>query len=249
MTEPLAVLLGPVLGATTHGTPWSALAMSFGLGLRHATEADHVVAVTTMATGTRSLRAAGRIGVLWGLGHSATVLVVGAIVLSFGRTMPDAVVRLFEGAAGLMLLALAAWSLRAPRAIYGSGAVSSAGAAPGTAGPRDARRSFLVGTVHGLAGSAAVAHRAGPRCPVRHRRWAPRRDRRSPAERADSTRPVPAASARRRRRTDGRPRRASCGRTTARSRRPPAQWRSARGPRGHRYAPPRAASAYPWPSW
>jgi len=157
MTEPLAVLLGPVLGATTHGTPWSALAMSFGLGLRHATEADHVVAVTTMATGTRSLRAAGRIGVLWGLGHSATVLVVGAIVLSFGRTMPDAVVRLFEGAAGLMLLALAAWSLRAPRAIYGSGAVSSAGAAPGTAGPRDARRSFLVGTVHGLAGSAAVA--------------------------------------------------------------------------------------------
>lgn len=157
MTEQLAALLGPVLGATTVGAPWSTLAMSFGLGIRHATEPDHVVAVTTMATGTRSLRAAGRIGILWGLGHSATVLVVGAIVLSLGRTMPDAAVRLLEVAAGLMLLALAAWSLRAPRAVYGPGAAPGAGVVPGITRPRDAQRSFLVGTVHGLAGSAAVA--------------------------------------------------------------------------------------------
>lgn len=135
--------------------PLAALALGFGLGLRHATEPDHVAAVSTMATGAASLRDAGRIGVLWGLGHSATVLMVGMTVLALGRAVPSELARLLEGVAGAMLLGLAAWALlarrRTPHAPRGH-ADGPTGRAAG-----DARRSFLVGTMHGLAGSAAVA--------------------------------------------------------------------------------------------
>ncbi len=51
------------------------LCFGFFLGMRHATDADHVMAVTTIVSRERSIRSAARIGLLWGLGHSLTVLI------------------------------------------------------------------------------------------------------------------------------------------------------------------------------
>ena len=60
----------------------SVLVLGFLLGMRHATDPDHVVAVTTIVAQQRSLARAARTGVLWGIGHTATILLVGgAIVL------------------------------------------------------------------------------------------------------------------------------------------------------------------------
>ena len=55
----------------------SAAALGFLLGLRHATDADHVVAVTTIVARERTLARAARVGALWGIGHSLTLFVVG----------------------------------------------------------------------------------------------------------------------------------------------------------------------------
>src|SRR3990170_8797424 len=53
------------------------------LGMRHATDPDHVIAVTTIVTSERSLSRAARIGAIWGLGHSLTILVVGGAIIVF----------------------------------------------------------------------------------------------------------------------------------------------------------------------
>ena len=57
------------------------LALGFFLGMRHATDSDHVVAVTTIVSRERTARAALWIGALWGLGHSATILTVIVLLL------------------------------------------------------------------------------------------------------------------------------------------------------------------------
>src|SRR5258705_6818846 len=56
---------------------FSVLALGFLLGMRHATDPDHVVAVTTIVSQQRSLARAARTGVLLGLGHTATIVLVG----------------------------------------------------------------------------------------------------------------------------------------------------------------------------
>src|SRR5713226_8775136 len=58
------------------------------LGMRHATDPDHVVAVTTILSNERRLGAATRIGLVWGLGHTATVLAVGAAIILFKLSIP-----------------------------------------------------------------------------------------------------------------------------------------------------------------
>src|SRR5690242_2456991 len=57
---------------------FAVVGLGFLLGMRHATDPDHVVAVTTIVSRQRSMRHAGLIGAFWGLGHTLTILVVGA---------------------------------------------------------------------------------------------------------------------------------------------------------------------------
>src|SRR5580704_12712880 len=54
------------------------IGVGFLLGIRHATDPDHVIAVTTIVSRQRSIRHAGLIGILWGRGHTITILFVGA---------------------------------------------------------------------------------------------------------------------------------------------------------------------------
>ena len=111
------------------------------LGLRHATDADHVVAVTTIVARERSLLRAARIGAAWGLGHSVTLLVLGGAVIAFRLVIPPRVGLGLEFAVALMLIGLGYANLRSRE--------------PAT--EPALTRPFWIGVVHGLAGSAAVA--------------------------------------------------------------------------------------------
>jgi hypothetical protein len=119
----------------------SALAIGFLVGIRHATDGDHVVAVTAIASGERSIARAMRIGAAWGLGHSATLFLVGGAIVLFGLTVPPRLGLAFEMLVAVMLIGLGAWTL--------------SGRQIGHA--HSIRRPIAVGFVHGLAGSAFVA--------------------------------------------------------------------------------------------
>jgi high-affinity nickel permease len=84
----------------------SIIALGFFLGMRHATDPDHVVAVTTIVSRQRSIRHAALIGILWGLGHTLTILVVGSAIILFGIVIPARVGLTMELSVGLMLILL-----------------------------------------------------------------------------------------------------------------------------------------------
>jgi high-affinity nickel permease len=110
------------------------------LGVRHAADPDHVLAVTTIVSRERSFWRASRVGVLWGLGHTVTVCLVGGAILGLKLTIPPRIGLGLEFVVALMLIGLGLINLVGRRA-----------AAPSPVRP------LIVGMVHGLAGSAAIA--------------------------------------------------------------------------------------------
>lgn len=78
----------------------------FLLGMRHATDADHVIAVTTILNRSRRFWDTTVIGALWGLGHTITVVIVGVLIIGFNVVIPPAVGLAMEFAVALMLIAL-----------------------------------------------------------------------------------------------------------------------------------------------
>ncbi len=140
----------------------SVLALGFFLGMRHATDADHVVAVSAIVTRERTLRAAAPIGLLWGIGHTITILLVGGAIVVFGIVIPPHVGLGMELSVAVMLVLLGSLTVRS--VIRDARRVARAGAADASHShemdvPSRARslRPLFVGVVHGLAGSAAVA--------------------------------------------------------------------------------------------
>jgi high-affinity nickel-transport protein len=136
------------------------------LGMRHATDADHVVAVATIVSRHRSVKAAGVIGAAWGLGHTLTIVVVGGAIIALGWTVPARVELSMELAVGAMLVALGLVNLRGAR--HGHPSAAHPHLPDATALVRLDRRlgpvplyqllrPLVVGVVHGLAGSAAAA--------------------------------------------------------------------------------------------
>src|ERR1700730_6522023 len=89
----------------------SILSLGFFLGMRHATDPDHVIAVTTIVSRQRSVRHAALIGVLWGLGHTITILAVGSAIILFGLVIPPRVGLSMELSVGLMLILLGVLNL------------------------------------------------------------------------------------------------------------------------------------------
>ena len=155
-------------------TTISLLFLGLLLGLRHALEADHLAAVASLATRSRSLRSTVLQGVSWGLGHTLTLLAVGGLCLLLRASIPERLAGALEGAVGVMLLLLGAdvlWRLHRGRVHVhphrhadGSLHLHAHRHAPGEAhDPQHhehlhvlSRRALLVGLVHGLAGSAAL---------------------------------------------------------------------------------------------
>src|SRR5258708_28412944 len=84
----------------------SIIALGFFLGMRHATDPDHVIAVTTIVSRQRSVRHAALIGLLWGLGHTITIFVVGSTIILFGLVIPPRIGLTMELSVGIMLILL-----------------------------------------------------------------------------------------------------------------------------------------------
>jgi ABC-type nickel/cobalt efflux system permease component RcnA len=162
------------------------LLLGFLFGLKHATEADHIAAVGAIVSEKRGWRPAALTGALWGAGHTLSIVVAGLCVMALRVTIPDGLARLFELVVALMIVGLGGTALaralrsrsdvhvhahthdgtthvhlhfhgavdghlpphgRQPAPEHGAGHHAAGG--PGL-------KPFLVGVVHGLAGSAAL---------------------------------------------------------------------------------------------
>src|SRR5580704_12578371 len=84
----------------------SILAVGFFLGMRHATDPDHVIAVTTIVSNQRSSLRSALIGAFWGLGHTVTILVVGAGIILFNLVIPVRLGLSMELSVAVMLIIL-----------------------------------------------------------------------------------------------------------------------------------------------
>ena len=122
-------------------SPLPALAFGFVLGMRHATDADHIAAMSTLAAGGPSARRAALVGAWWGVGHSASVLLVGGALVVFRAPMPVRLALALEFLVALMLIGLGIRSMRTRR----------------TRALVPSSRPFAIGVMHGLAGSAVLA--------------------------------------------------------------------------------------------
>jgi len=89
----------------------SIIALGFFLGMRHATDPDHVIAVTTIVSRQRSIRHAALIGILWGLGHTITIFLVGSAIILFGIVIPPRLGLTMELSVGVMLILLGVLNL------------------------------------------------------------------------------------------------------------------------------------------
>ena len=81
------------------------------LGMRHSTDPDHVVAVSTIVSKQRSIRQAGLIGTIWGLGHTLTIFAVGSLIILFGVVIPPRLGLSMEFSVALMLILLGVLNL------------------------------------------------------------------------------------------------------------------------------------------
>lgn len=173
----------------------SIIVLGFFAGMRHATDPDHVIAVTTIVCRQRSIRHAAFIGVLWGVGHTIMILIVGSAIILFGVVIPKRVGLAMELSVGLMLILLGVLNLSGilrriteavtpfrqaihPHAHEHGKCIDSHSHSHSLLGDRhtaegmpvhwmvrtfgglglyQVMRPLIVGTVHGLAGSAAVA--------------------------------------------------------------------------------------------
>ncbi|MDX6656729.1 MAG: hypothetical protein QOH62_1522 [Solirubrobacteraceae bacterium] len=166
----------------TGGSLVLALTVAVLLGLRHATDPDHLTAVSALVLGEErgGARRAGRLGLAWGLGHAATLIVVGIPVVLLHSVVPDIVQRAAEFAVGAVIVALAVRLLRrCRRGVFHAHTHEHDGirhahphvhehgterheqreahrhAHPESLG-RSPRTAFGIGLVHGLGGSAGV---------------------------------------------------------------------------------------------
>lgn len=89
----------------------SLLLLGFFLGMRHATDADHIVAISTIVSRQRTMRGSMSIGAAWGVGHTITVVAVGGAIILFGVVIPPWLGLSMEFAVGLMLILLGVLTL------------------------------------------------------------------------------------------------------------------------------------------
>ncbi len=175
----------------------SILSLGFFLGMRHATDPDHVIAVSTIVTRQGTMRNAAVIGAVWGIGHTLTIMVVGGGMILFSVVIPPRLGLTMEMAVALMLVVLGLWNLTGILHWIQSAFVSGGDRGTphshahahgdyshshphghdqrghghgedqtpqawldrrlGRLGVYQVLRPLVVGVVHGLAGSAAVA--------------------------------------------------------------------------------------------
>lgn len=166
-------------------SPMPILGLGFVLGLKHALDADHLVAVSTIVSERKGILSSSIVGLLWGLGHTASLLIVGVGVIALHVQIPDGLALSMEFAVAVMLIAL---GINVLYKLLRGGKIhthvhshdnlihthphmhehSHEVPVPHHAPPflllpermaallRKGKRSVLIGMVHGLAGSAAL---------------------------------------------------------------------------------------------
>ena len=95
------------------GSFLSIIAVGFFLGMRHATDPDHVIAVTTIVTRQRQLARAAITGAFWGVGHTLTIFAVGAMIILFNVVIPTRLGLSMEFSVALMLIVLGIMNIAA----------------------------------------------------------------------------------------------------------------------------------------
>jgi hypothetical protein len=148
------------IAGLAHGAPlWLVLALAFLLGLRHATDPDHLTAVTTLVAADRrdGPRDASRLGLAWGLGHGLMLFGLGAPTLLLRSYLPDAAQRVAETLVGVVVMLLAARLLKRWReGRFRLRADDPHGNAQGRR-IRTPLGAFAIGLLHGFGGSAGAA--------------------------------------------------------------------------------------------
>ena len=159
----------------------AALALGVVLGLRHSLDPDHVVAVSTIVSQYRNPLRSFWVGVSWGLGHTTTLLIIGVVIIALRLTIPDRLALLLEFFVGIMLVGLGAqvvYSFRKKKVhqhshgheeedhlhFHSHAPVQEKIQAErlshhndtGVGKPFLRKKSYVVGLVHGVAGSAAL---------------------------------------------------------------------------------------------
>jgi hypothetical protein len=133
------------IASLSHGATVAVVCLvAVALGLRHASDPDHLTAVTALMAGDRGRRGAGRLGLTWGAGHATSLFVLGVPIVLSAAYLPPSVQALAEAAVGVMIVLLAVRLLRRWRA----GALATAG--------RTRAQAYGIGVVHGIGGSAGV---------------------------------------------------------------------------------------------
>lgn len=155
------------------GTLIGVLGLGLVLGLRHALDPDHIVAVSTIVSESQSVRRSSLVGTFWGLGHTMSLLVAGVLVIALKVQISDRVAQWMEFAVALMLVLLGlkamikplrGWKVHVHRHTHdGSSHIHAHLHGPGEEHAHQHRhlvrsgvRAFTVGLVHGMAGSAAL---------------------------------------------------------------------------------------------
>jgi ABC-type nickel/cobalt efflux system permease component RcnA len=153
------------------------LAVGLVFGLKHATEVDHVVAVSTIVSQQRNVWRSTLVGAMWGAGHTASLLITGAIVLTLRIAIPERVSNWLEFGVALMIIglgAIALWRSLAKKSDihvheHSHDGVSHVHVHFHESGTRHEKarphnhaisavglKPVLIGAVHGLAGSGAL---------------------------------------------------------------------------------------------
>lgn len=125
---------------------------AFLLGLKHAIEPDHIISVSNIVGTTKNIRKAAMVGVTWGMGHTATLLIIGMIAIMLKQEIPSGLADLLEIGVGVMIIFLGIKTIlnykknlhsHSHDDIHGSGVI-------------DYIKSLSIGFIQGLAGSAAM---------------------------------------------------------------------------------------------
>jgi ABC-type nickel/cobalt efflux system permease component RcnA len=158
-----------------HAALWVVLLVSLLLGLRHASDPDHLAAVTTLIASEKGggLKKAGSMGVAWGLGHGTSLVVIGLPLVILGRYLPESVQQAAEMLIGGIIVFLAVRLLMRWRGGYFHGHVHGHGGEPvhrhvhshrSDASHEHAHHvslrtplsSYGIGLVHGIGGSGGL---------------------------------------------------------------------------------------------
>ena len=157
----------------SNGTLVGLLGLGLILGLRHALDPDHIAAVSTIVSESRSVRRSSLIGTCWGLGHTMSLLIAGVLVIALKIQISDRAALWMEFAVALMLIllglkailrSLRGWRIHVHRHTHDGRShshmhlhrPSEEHAHQHRHLIRSGARPFLVGMVHGMAGSAAL---------------------------------------------------------------------------------------------